>query len=574
MFGRILQLIAIAGFLLAASQSLLGQEGVAASAASAAAAPGAAAAPHTLWRFLGVPQGIQKIRDTLVNRRGNRPRLERRPPVKRIADPANLESDIPAIKKAAEIKQAEDLKLQKIKAIKYLATIGCGCYDKEGEITDALIAATDDCTPDVREAALEAIEDAANGECCRKCGSTSCCNEQISKRLSEIAYERDDSGCPIEPNADIRRLAARVLKRCCPGGPPTGPIEEEIPEEETSQVELIPAPDGEPDEGAEEDPIGEADDEEEAAIGEGSDDDQMDLEDAEDTLDSDSPDQLGDEDAEDVSLLQPSLDQPVQYRFEDARIDQPLQPMVPKQQLAPERQQRVSVPVSSVLATPTETTRSTPTEPAPKVSRLIRPSRAIGIHQVKPIVVKAPQRQDTSGNQPLAGLQPVAVTTVKPERLAQPSGTWNSQPDRSQVIRMPEVVPVAMEQSDNSVELRFEPKSELPTAAQPAQPAAFKADQPARSVLIQADSKTLPQSGLVARVIAVNLNSGHVILQGSGTRSLKRKMSGELYRPTADGPIKLSQVVVVRVESDSVRVRLTDRKLLKDVQLGDLAIFR
>ncbi|WP_147867332.1 hypothetical protein [Stieleria maiorica] len=189
----------------------------------------------TIWRFIGIPQGIQKIRDVTVNRRGNFPGLERKPPLKRIGDPANLESPNPAIKAAAEIKQAEDLKAQKIKAIKFLAKMGCGCYDKEGKITDALLAAMDDCTPDVRLAAIDAIETAANGEGCSKCGSTSCCSEKVTKRLSEIAYERDDSGCHLEPNADVRAAAAKALCVCCPNRA-TGPIEEDVPEE------LVPPP--------------------------------------------------------------------------------------------------------------------------------------------------------------------------------------------------------------------------------------------------------------------------------------------------------------------------------------------
>ena len=199
------------------------------------------APPTTLWRFMGVPQGFQKVRDVVTNRRGNRPGLERRDPIKRIADPANLESDNPAIKAAAEIKKAEDMKAQKIKAIKYLASIGCGCYDQDGKITEALLAATDDCTPDVREAAIEAIEDAAGNQCCKKCGSTSCCSEEIAKRLSAMAYERGDDGCPIEANAEIREAAARALKKCCPGGPPTGPILEEAPEPDPGP-EPIPPP--------------------------------------------------------------------------------------------------------------------------------------------------------------------------------------------------------------------------------------------------------------------------------------------------------------------------------------------
>ena len=100
-------------------------------------------APLTLWNFLGIPQGLNKIRDVTTNRTGNHPGLERKPPPRAIADFRNLESPNPAIKKAAEIKAEEDLAPQKIKALKYLATVGCGCYPG---VKEALMAATDDCT--------------------------------------------------------------------------------------------------------------------------------------------------------------------------------------------------------------------------------------------------------------------------------------------------------------------------------------------------------------------------------------------------------------------------------------------
>ena len=243
----------------------------AAAAVAAAAAPAstpstaaAAVAPEkTLWRFLGIPKGFQNFRDRITNRRGNHPGLERKPPLKAIADPANLDSPNPAIKTAAEIKQAEDMKAQKIKAIKYLASIGCGCYDKDGKITDALLAATDDCTPDVRLATIEAIEDAVNEGCCGKCGCNSCCNEKITKRLSEMAYERDNDGCYVEPVQKIRHAARRVLCKCCPGGPPTGPIEEDYPEAEMPA--LVPAPkpeEAEPKVKADEPVLGESEDDE------------------------------------------------------------------------------------------------------------------------------------------------------------------------------------------------------------------------------------------------------------------------------------------------------------------------
>src|SRR5262245_59071084 len=73
----------------------------------------------TLWNLLGIPQAMNKINANTCNRRGNLPGMEKSPPLLHIADPANLQSPVPAIKAAAEIKQAEDLKPQKIKALKY-----------------------------------------------------------------------------------------------------------------------------------------------------------------------------------------------------------------------------------------------------------------------------------------------------------------------------------------------------------------------------------------------------------------------------------------------------------------------
>lgn len=192
----------------------------------------------TLWSFLGIPQGAQKVQGALFNRRGNTPRLEPDTPMRALNDPRNLFSKVPAIKKAAEVKQAEDLKMQKIKSIKYLTGIGCGCYDKDGSITDALIAAAEDCTEDVRLATMNAIHEAASNKCCSNCGQVCCCNEKLMTKLAEIAYERDDTGCYKEPSARVRSAAAAALKACCPGGAPPL-IESKIPDEEKTDPDTI-----------------------------------------------------------------------------------------------------------------------------------------------------------------------------------------------------------------------------------------------------------------------------------------------------------------------------------------------
>jgi hypothetical protein len=195
--------------------------------AQAAAVP---ARQATLWSFLGIPQTYARVTDNFSNRNGNRPRAERKPPLTRLADPANLESPNPAIKKAAEIKKEEDLAKQKIKAVKYLTKIGCGCYNRDGSITDALLKALDDCTEDVRYETVKAITEAANGEACVNCKNKSCCSEELSNKLYEMAYERDDSGCFLEPSERVRNAAAEALRACCPGrGSEEGYIIDETP---------------------------------------------------------------------------------------------------------------------------------------------------------------------------------------------------------------------------------------------------------------------------------------------------------------------------------------------------------
>lgn len=199
------------------------------------------AQPATLWNFLGIPQGMRKVRGSVANRRGNHPGLEGRLPMRALNDPANLAEDMPAVvRKGAEVKIAEDLKRQKIKAIKYLASIGCGCYDLDGSITQAMVEALGDCTEDVRLAAVQAIGEAAEGKCCANCGQSCCCKEPIVKKLASMAYERDDHGCWIEPSARVRQAAARALMICCPDTSPVAIEPVETPE---------PLPQGEKPEG-------------------------------------------------------------------------------------------------------------------------------------------------------------------------------------------------------------------------------------------------------------------------------------------------------------------------------------
>jgi len=192
----------------------------------------------TVWNKLGVPQAFDAANANLVNRRGNHPQWEKKPPLKRIADPANLESPNPAIKAAAEIKAEEDLAPQKIKALKYLATIGCGCYDKEGKVEAAILAGLNDCTEEVRKTAAETVL-ALVGDCsCHDGCGNNCCTEKIQEKLQDMAYGETD-GCWHEPSAEVRAIAMQALSAC----PPISVVP--AAEDERETVPTPPVPDRE-----------------------------------------------------------------------------------------------------------------------------------------------------------------------------------------------------------------------------------------------------------------------------------------------------------------------------------------
>lgn len=242
----------------------------------------------TVWDKLGITGAYTTLRDNRLNKFGDKPLKEWKPPKLRIADPKNLESPVPAIKLAADVKQAEDLAEQKIKALKYLGLIGCGCYDKDKVMQKAFLDALHDCTPCVRLAAINALMTSAEecnkqamefkaarencdprtfgqkprvklrcvqcsgrgcnqcfngfvdqcGSCggsgCGSCGGASgfacasCLGKEICQRLEEMAYKQDDDGCWFEPNPAIRSAAANLLGYCRPTAPEPVPVIPEI----------------------------------------------------------------------------------------------------------------------------------------------------------------------------------------------------------------------------------------------------------------------------------------------------------------------------------------------------------
>jgi hypothetical protein len=185
----------------------------------------------TIWHKLGMPQSLARtklLKDSFVNRNGLKPGKERKPKLLRIADPANLEEGKPEmLKVAAKMKIDQDLAPQKIKALKYISSVGCSCYNKqsEGAVEAALMEGMKDCTVDVRIAAIQVVLDNAGCQCsCSGQGQCeTCCSPGVLKLLEEIAYKMNDNGCYVEPNQQVRCLAAQALLACppLPWEPPT-----------------------------------------------------------------------------------------------------------------------------------------------------------------------------------------------------------------------------------------------------------------------------------------------------------------------------------------------------------------
>lgn len=170
----------------------------------------------TFGQRTGFPQAFTTIRDATRNVAGNRPQREWKPPIKRLADPANLADKIPgtelpmppAVQVAAKLKVQEDMADQKIKGLKYLGMLGCGCYDKEGEIQNAFLKALQDCTPCVRLAAIEALKTTTD-ECHRQSlGFVARCKEKHKNRFNR-RFDRQRENCTRGLNLKAKCASCR-----------------------------------------------------------------------------------------------------------------------------------------------------------------------------------------------------------------------------------------------------------------------------------------------------------------------------------------------------------------------------
>ncbi len=210
----------------------------------------------TLPEFLGIPQCCVAAQTCCARTLsclgfffpGLGAALEPTPPLLPLTDPANLASQNDTIQAAAEIKAEEDAAPQIISALRYLATIGCGCHP---DVADAFLNALESCTEEVRYEAVLAIRKTASC-CCEICNTNACCSAKIQKKLQEIAFETGDDGCPKEPSERVRRQARLALAAC---GPPEAEPQP-APEPKTEELETVPS------ESLEEAPADESGDEE------------------------------------------------------------------------------------------------------------------------------------------------------------------------------------------------------------------------------------------------------------------------------------------------------------------------
>src|SRR6185312_11617642 len=107
-------------------------------------------------------------------------------PMSNLTNPAAANSSNPAVAAAAGAKADENAAPQKVAALRYLGTLGCGgCYP---DIEKALLAGLDDCTEVVRFEAAAALGETSRNQC-RYCTSNRCCSPNVRKKLVKIATE-------------------------------------------------------------------------------------------------------------------------------------------------------------------------------------------------------------------------------------------------------------------------------------------------------------------------------------------------------------------------------------------------
>ena len=181
----------------------------------------------TIWDFLGVKMLIKDIGMCATCAfnilESQFPSLAAGLPSAAMGMPLSPDSPNPAVAAAANAKAEEAAAPQKIKALRYLGSLGCGgCHP---EVEKALLAALDDCTEVVRFEAVSVLADTSRCRC-RYCDSGRCCSVAVRQKLLKTAAEVNDDGCYVETSARVRRMARVALCNC---GCDPWEIEPELP---------------------------------------------------------------------------------------------------------------------------------------------------------------------------------------------------------------------------------------------------------------------------------------------------------------------------------------------------------
>ncbi|WP_166819901.1 hypothetical protein [Thalassoroseus pseudoceratinae] len=170
--------------------------------------------PFTIWQFLGLEKCVQHIGDKTEHvtalAEHHIPGLKPVSPLKSLVHPDLAHSPSDSVRLASQVAKKKAQVPQIKAALASVAESGCAC-DPAAE--QALLAGLENCFPEVRKAAAEAVRDSVeHGE--NFCDAKTCCSPAIRKRLLKIGWGRLPNGCPLEPVGEVR-LAARQAYRAC-----------------------------------------------------------------------------------------------------------------------------------------------------------------------------------------------------------------------------------------------------------------------------------------------------------------------------------------------------------------------
>ncbi len=144
-------------------------------------------------------------------------------PMKSLVHPDLAHSPSDSVRAASEVARKKAQVPQIKAALSSVAESGCAC-DPASE--QALLSGLNNCFPEVRLAAAEAIRDSVDrGE--NYCDEKACCSPAIRRRLLTIGWGRLPNSCPSEPVGRVR-LAARQAYRAC-GCPLPNVVDDTLP---------------------------------------------------------------------------------------------------------------------------------------------------------------------------------------------------------------------------------------------------------------------------------------------------------------------------------------------------------